>query len=410
MAGGGGDGKGWIGFLVGGGALVGGAMGAEAAAVAVPEWAIGALLGLGGLLVVFGSCEAMIKGVEGAAARLDMNEFVAGTMAGLASNVPELVMLGFVIAAAPRVGFIVTLLTLHVGAAAFGIYSGVLPRDATGHARLPAPLVKLSTDLYACAAGVFFATGAIMVLMNVFDAGDYRGEALGAVDLYVIAAFLLVVEVVSVVRLVKRFSSSEELPSESRDSDADGSPAAAPWATKDAANEKEKPEPASWGTIAFYGALGIGTSVIGGHAVGDFADILVSGLSAAGYSEMIGALILSVFAAAGAFVMIISAHLKGMYDIALASASGQVNQVPFVVLPVVLILLGVFGQTGVIELTPHGGVLPIDLETTSVVFLAFPSFLILWKAVQDDGAVNWVETVTMVAIFGLVIYFLAAHG
>jgi hypothetical protein len=108
--------------------------------------------------------------------------------------------------------------------------------------------------------------------------------------------------------------------------------------------------------------------------------------------------------------MIISAHLKGMYDIALASASGQVNQVPFVVLPVALILLGVFGQTGVIPPTPHGGVLPIDLETASVVLLAFPSFVILWKAVQDDGAVNWVETTTMIAIFGLAIYFLAVHG
>ena len=52
----------------------------------------------------------------------------------------------------------------------------------------------------------------------------------------------------------------------------------------------------------------------------------------------------------------------------------------------------------------------IDLETASVVILAVPSFVILWKAVQDDGAVNWVETSTMIAIFGLVIYFLAVHG
>jgi hypothetical protein len=36
--------------------------------------------------------------------------------------------------------------------------------------------------------------------------------------------------------------------------------------------------------------------------------------------------------------------------------------------------------------------------------------LILWKAVQDDGKVNWVETSTMVAIFLLVIYLLVSHG
>ena len=161
--------------------------------------------------------------------------------------------------------------------------------------------------------------------------------------------------------------------------------------------------------IVGYGLLGIVTAVIGGHAVGDFADILVGSLTAAGYSEMLGALILSVFATAGATAMIATAHAKGMYDIALANVSGAVTQVPFVVLPMVLILIGLFAQTG-ITAQPSELALPIDLETTSVIILAFPPMLILWKAVQDDGFVNWVETVTMLAIFGLVIYFLAAHG
>ena len=134
MAGGGGGGNSWIYMLVIGGALVGLGMGLHASHVVAEGAVLGGLLGLGGLLVVFGSCEAMIKAVEGLAARLDMNEFVAGTMAGLASNVPELVMLGFVLAAKPRVGFIVTALTLHVGGD-LGIYSALLPRDELGAAR-----------------------------------------------------------------------------------------------------------------------------------------------------------------------------------------------------------------------------------------------------------------------------------
>jgi hypothetical protein len=125
---------------------------------------------------------------------------------------------------------------------------------------------------------------------------------------------------------------------------------------------------------------------------------------------MVGALILSLFASSGAFVMIASAHAKGKHDIALANASGQVTQVPFVVMPVALILLAAFSQTGVIPKLPGGGVLPIDLDTTSVLFLGFPSMLILWKAIQDDGKINWLETAILVAIFGLAIYFLAAHG
>lgn len=118
---------------------------------------------------------------------------------------------------------------------------------------------------------------------------------------------------------------------------------------------------------------------------------------------MLGALIPSVFASMGAFVMMASAHAKGMRDVALANASSQVTQVPFLIMPFALILLAAFAQAGVIPYTISGGVLPIDLDTVSILLLGFPSMLILWKAVQDDGTVNWLESVTMVVIFGLAI-------
>lgn len=385
----------WIKIMVAGGIAVAAAMGLEHAEVA-PQWLSASLLALGGLAVVFGSCEAMIKCVEGVASRRRLNKFVAGTMAGLASNIPELVMLGFVIAKEPRVGFIVVAFTLHVGAMTFGVYSGMLPRDKTGHAKLPEPLVKLSTDLYAGAAGVFMAMGLLMVLMYLFSEGSDRKAALTSTDLYVIGGALLAVQVVAVTRLVKRFSGNsdeEDAPEVPDVQDAPGEHDAVP----------------SMGSVVGYGVLGIITAVIGGHAVGDFADILVNSLTAAGYSEMLGALILSIFASAGATAMIATAHAKGMHDIALANVSGAVTQVPFVVLPLVLILIGIFAHTGITP-QPSEMALPIDLETTSVIILAFPPMLILWKAIQDDGFVNWVETATMVAIFGLVIYFLAAHG
>ena len=280
MAGGGGGGKLWIYMLVVGGVLVGAAMGMHAAEVHI-TWLHATLLAVGGLAVVFGSCEAMIKCVEGIGERLDWNQFVAGTFAGLASNIPEVVMLGFVLAAEPRVGFIVTCLTLHVGAMVFGGYSALLPRDATGHARLPDALVKISTDLFAAAAGVFLGTGLLMVMLNTFEAGHHDGEGLGVADLYVLGGALLFVEAIALWQLVTRFAADEEA-----DEREDLPP--------------EKDEGPSWGVIAGYGVLGIATSVVGGHAVGDFADILVSGLEAAGYPEMVGALILSVFAAAGA--------------------------------------------------------------------------------------------------------------
>jgi Ca2+/H+ antiporter len=145
--------------------------------------------------------------------------------------------------------------------------------------------------------------------------------------------------------------------------------------------------------------------------VGEFAGILVHKLEEAGYSEMFGAVILSIFASAGAFVMIGTAHFQKKYNIAMANASGAITQVPFLVLPIAMIMLALFTQTGVIPaLDNSNGVIPIDIHTTSAILLGFPSMLVLWKAVQDDGKVNWLETSTMVAIFLLVIYLLVAHG
>ena len=385
---GGGEGNGWIKKLGIGGAVVFAAtlapkvLGHEA----VPQWALATALGLGGLAVVFGSCEAMIKSVEGIGRRLGWNPFVAGTMGGLASNVPELVMLGFVLAAAPRVGFIVTCLTLHIGALVLGVYSGFLPRDTTGHARLPEPLVKINTDLFAAAAGVFLGLGLVMIMLRAFRAGDHGGEGLGVLDLTVIGVALLSVQVIATVELVRRFSST---PGET--------------------DKNAAPAP-SWGSIAGFGAVGLVASVIGGHAVGDFADVLVESLAARGYAEMVGALLLAIFASAGAFAMIITSHSRKMFDVALAAAAGQVSQVPFVVLPVAMMLLALLAVTGVVPTAASGAVLPIDLETTSVVVLAFPPMLLLWKAIQDDGQVNIVETAAMVCVFGIVVFLLAVHG
>ena len=94
MAGGGGGGTLWVKILIVGAILTAIAYGLEMSGTHVPQWLLGTLLALGGLGVIFGSCEAMIVSVEGVGDLLSWNAFVAGTMAGLASNIPEIVMLG----------------------------------------------------------------------------------------------------------------------------------------------------------------------------------------------------------------------------------------------------------------------------------------------------------------------------
>lgn len=362
------------------------------------------LSAIGGLATIFGSCEAMILCVDGVGERLKWNPFVAGTMAGLASNVPEVVMLGFVVANEPRVAFVVACLTLHVNSLVFGVYSGLLPADEHGHAHMPEAVTKQSTDLIVCGAGLFLALGGLMVCMRAFDAGDHKGDGFGAVDLYAIGAGLLFVQVVSVRELIKRFAATPASTAA-----APAAPAEAPVGT-----EEPPPEPPpSWSLIAGYGLLGAGTSLVGGHAVGDFADGIVTALTERSYPEMVGAIIVSFFAGIASYLMVATAHVKGKYELALSNVSGAVTQVPFVILPATMILMAALFQLGITEPFPNlakGVVLPIDLETTVVVFFGAPTMLVMWNSIADDGKVNKLETTIMVVLFGLIIYFLAQHG
>ena len=146
---------------------------------------------------------------RGLGERQRWNPFVAGAIAGLASNIPEIAMLGFVVAKEPRVAFVVACLTLHVNALVFAFYCALLPKDDTGHSRLPDIMVKLGTDMLGCAAGIFLAMGTLMLTLKAFDAGTFRGEGLGASDLYALGAGLIVVEVVYVMEMMRRFAASD---------------------------------------------------------------------------------------------------------------------------------------------------------------------------------------------------------
>lgn len=344
-------------------------------------------LALGGLMLIFGSCEAMILSVDGLGGRLKWNPFFAGTMAGLASNVPEIIMIGFVVAKEPRIAFVVTCLTLHVNALVFGLYSALMPKDDSGHAPMPQAIIEIGTDLVACAAGLFLVLGMLMVTMKVFGTGKHAGEGLGIADLTVISVGLLIVMVVSIIQMAQRFSGAEG-------GHGNGSVAS----------------PVGWGVILGYGALGTAGSLVGGHAVGDFAEALVHGLQARGYSEMIGAIVISLFSGIASYLMIANAHWQKKYDIALSNVCGAVTEMPFLVLPSTFLLMAGFAKFGIIPMLPNGGVLAIDLETTSVLLFGFPTLLVLWKSIADDGKISPMETAVMVVLFGLVIYVLAAHG
>ncbi|MBK8695414.1 MAG: hypothetical protein IPN17_24850 [Deltaproteobacteria bacterium] len=110
------------------------------------------LLGLGGLALVFGSCEAMIKCVEA------LGERENGTTSSRHHGGPRLQRArdhhaGLRRGGGAARGLRGTCLTLHVSALIFGVYSALLPKNETGHALLPSAITKLGADLLACAAG-----------------------------------------------------------------------------------------------------------------------------------------------------------------------------------------------------------------------------------------------------------------
>ena len=76
---------------------------------------------------------------------------------------------------------------------------------------------------------------------------------------------------------------------------------------------------------------------------------------------MIGAIVVAFLAGMPAYILVTSAHLKGKTQLALSNVFGAI-------------------------------------------------LLILWKSITDDGAVNKLETTIMMALFGLMLYFLAVHG
>lgn len=386
-----GGGTWWKWVLPTGFVLVGIAMALEHAGLHLPL-VLNALLGVGGLLTIAGACEVMILAAVALAGQLRWNEYVAGVIAGLASNLPEVAMLGFVVAIDVRIAFVVTLLTLHINALVFSIFCVLMPRDEHGHAHLPKAISLLGTDMLACAAGLLIALGFLMIAMSTLDAGEHAGQGLGAWDLVAIAAVLLVALVVYLRALVRRFSG--------RSSEAGA----------DQAEGGQAMSTGSWSAIAFYGGLGTIGALVGGHAVGEFADNLVAYLRAEGYPEMIGAIVVAFLAGVASYILVTSAHVKGKGQLALSNVFGALVQVPFVILPAVLLFAAALSGLGIVPLLPQGGILAIDLETVSVILFAFPTLLILWKSISDDGSVNRLETTIMLGLFALVLYFLAVHG
>ena len=61
-----------------------------------------------------------------------------------------------------------------------------------------------------------------------------------------------------------------------------------------------------------------------------------------------------------------------------------------------------FNWLGILDHTT----IPINLATTLSVLFIYPTYTILARAIEDDGKFNWIELVSLLALFSFLMFIL----
>lgn len=367
--------------------------------------ALGALLELvGGLLLIGGSCEALIIAVEGGSTLLGWSKFVGGTFAAVVSNIPEIALLGFFVVDDPTMAFIIGMMSIYTNSMTFALYAVLLPKDR-GAAKIPAPIVKAGTDLLSFGGGLCLALAGTMIVLREFDSPI---TTIGAPELAFVGGSLFLVFITFLVTLVK---SSKEDASQGHPKDgaapiAPGAEAAkADGAKADGATEGEHGDdhggvPTTMGGVLGLLAVGVVGSFLGGHAMSDVGDFIVETFP--GLSNMVVALILAMISGVPTYVIVGNAHLKKQSLIALSNTFGGLTQNLFNTMAICCLMIAGFNWIGVLDHTT----IPINAATTLSVLFIYPTYSILSRAIEDDGKFNWIEIVSLLALFSFLVFLL----
>jgi Ca2+/Na+ antiporter len=155
----------------------------------------------------------------------------------------------------------------------------------------------------------------------------------------------------------------------------------------------------SWGGILSVMALGTVGAYAGGESIGAFAGTALNQLGLPTIPTAAG---LAFFAGISEYLIVFKSHRRGELGIALSNVFGGMTQVMFLLLPLAMILIGVFGLvTG----DPRF-VLPINAPTTLLMVLLFPLFYALHQHVELEGTLTVLDAVAMTGIYLLLLFFL----
>lgn len=330
-----------------------------------------------GLLVIQGSCEAFIHGVERLGARLHWDGFISGTVGSVLSTLPEFVVIAFLVQVDPFAAFVTAAVTIYNNALAFSIYSFFLPKDRRGTFRMPRSLTIAGGEILIAGGAVALIVGVIMVLFRL----EGSRNSLAGLDLLVIGGILLAIYGYYLLTLVRYYGEGADH------------------------EESHQPEPhrlghnTRWSAIVSMFVLGGVGAYCAGEAIGGFAE---TALGALGLPTIPTAAALAFFAGMSEYIIVYKSHRRGELGIALSNVFGGMTQVMFLLLPFALLVIGIAGlATGNAVYA-----VPVNMASIMLVVLLFPLFYALHQYISQDKSLSDLDAAAMTGIYVLLLYFL----
>jgi Ca2+/Na+ antiporter len=332
---------------------------------------------IGGVMLIAGSCEAFVLSVEGISENMHLTDYVAGIYASIASTIPELAVITFLIIDGNyELAWVLALATIFMNSMVFALYSLILPKDETGNYKLPDAIMWVGSDLLSMGAVISLSVGLGMLLMHEFS---FAVQTIDRIELFIFGACLLSVFVAYLYNITKYYGKK------------------IPGRDPPVFDEEHHPHISKKAVAIFLLFATIG-ALFGGEALSNFANFATSE-EALNLTFIHAALLLVIFSGTPEYIIVASTHIKDKFDIALSNAFGGIVQVFFVVFGFTLIVIGIVG-----------GSIPIQLATVILLFFAFPSMFILRVMITDDSKVNALESIAMLAVFVMMLYILIFFG
>lgn len=342
-------------------------------------------------MLIAGACEAFVLSVEGIAHNMQLTDYVSGIYASIASTIPELFVLLFLILGGQyEMAWILALATIFMNSLVFALYTLVLPKDEHGNYKLPDAIMWVGSDLLSMGAVISLSVGLSMMLVHLFPITPTGGEirqSLDSGELILFGLCLVLVFIAYLYRITKYYGRCDPSSDD-------------PYISCEVQHEVMPKQ-----TVIIYIVLASLGALLGGEALSSFAHFAIN---EAGLPIVHAALLLVIFGGTPEYIIVASSHRKNELEVALSNAFGGIVQVFFVIFGFTMIFSGFIGFIDPL----HFGldILPIDVYSVVLLLFAFPTMFILRIMITDDSKINALESAAMIAVFVMMLYILLVYG